>query len=152
MEIIHRTNLFWKPLHECTHKYHIIMWINISLNYANVLKKIWSLFVQFWPKIAVFDGFLVHPGFFFKGTGLPQIWILISMAHTHKNLVLSQFWEIESIFVKSVNSLIMGLAWQPALLSIETRVARRAFEAWAREGWAREVAERMTTLRDRSHS
>ena len=44
-------------------------------------------------------------GFLFRGTGIPQIWILISMAHTHKNLVLSQFWEIELIFVKSVNSL-----------------------------------------------
>ena len=40
---------------------------------ASVWNEIWSLFGQFWPKNAVFDGFLVHPGFFFKGTGLPQI-------------------------------------------------------------------------------
>ena len=43
------------------------------LNDASVWNEIWPFFGQFWPKNAVFDGFLGHPGFFFNGTGLPQI-------------------------------------------------------------------------------
>ena len=102
---------FWKSLHMWGHKYHRAMYLNISLNFFSVLNPFWSFFGQYLPKNAVFGGFLVHPGFFFNGTGLPQIWILISRAHTHKNPVLSQFWEIESIFVKSQDSLPMGLQY-----------------------------------------
>ena len=96
---------FWKSLHIWGHKYHRTMYLNISLNLFSVSNPFWSFFVQYLQKNAVFGSFLVHPGFFFNGTGLPQIWILISRAHTHKNPVLSQFWEIESIFVKSQDSL-----------------------------------------------
>ena len=102
---------FGKSLHMWGHKYYRTMYSKISLNFFSVLTLFWSFFGQYLPKNAVFGGFLVHPGFFFNGTGLPQIWILISRAHTHKNPVLSQFWEIELIFVKSQDSLSKVALW-----------------------------------------
>ena len=96
---------FWKSLHIWGHKYHRIMYLNISLNFFSALNPFWSFFGQYLPKNAVFGGFLAHPWYFFIGTGLPQIWILVSRAHTHKNPVLGQFWEIQSIFVNSQDSL-----------------------------------------------